>query len=171
MIFNGWTYLLHTLFTGILAYIALIVLLRISGKRTLSKWNAFDFVVTVAFGSTLASALLSRETSLLQGITAFALLILLQFVITRLSVHFAVFERWVKARPTLLLYRGELRHEVLQRERVTTSEVLAALRNAGIAALEDAEAVVLETDGSFSVLAKLDADRASALADVEGYPS
>jgi uncharacterized membrane protein YcaP (DUF421 family) len=169
MFFNSWSHLLHTLVVGILAYAALIVLLRISGKRTLSKWNAFDFVVTVAFGSTLATALLSNDTSLLQSITAFVLLILLQFVITRLSVHSSVFERWIKARPRLLLYRGELHHAVLKRERVTPSEVMAALRNAGIAVLEDVYAVVLETDGSFSVIKRLDAGTASALADVEGY--
>ena len=52
---------LETIITGIIAYIAIIFFLRVSGKRTLSKWNSFDFVVTIAFGSILASILLSTQ--------------------------------------------------------------------------------------------------------------
>lgn len=70
MIFDGWIPILRTLVAGLSAYIALIVILRISGKRTLSKWNAFDYVVTIALGSTLATILLSKDTSLAQGVAA-----------------------------------------------------------------------------------------------------
>ncbi|MBA3959135.1 MAG: DUF421 domain-containing protein, partial [Chloroflexi bacterium] len=59
--------LLRTVVVGLLAYVALIGTLRISGKRTLAKLNAFDLVVTVAFGSVLATALLSPDVSLLSG--------------------------------------------------------------------------------------------------------
>jgi uncharacterized membrane protein YcaP (DUF421 family) len=79
--------LLRTLLVGSLAYAALVVLLRLSGKRTLSKWNMFDLVVTVAFGSTLATALLSKDTSLMQGVAAFALLVALQWALTWASVR------------------------------------------------------------------------------------
>lgn len=86
MIFDGWAPVIRTLLLGTLGYTALVALLRVSGKRTLSKMNAFDLVVTVAFGSTLASMLTSRTVSLAQGIVALALLILLQAINTSLSV-------------------------------------------------------------------------------------
>jgi uncharacterized membrane protein YcaP (DUF421 family) len=76
-LFNSQSYLLNTLIVGILAYIILVFLLRLSGKRTLSKWNSFDFITTVAFGSILATLLLSKDTSLAQGTLGFALLIIL----------------------------------------------------------------------------------------------
>jgi uncharacterized membrane protein YcaP (DUF421 family) len=161
--------LLHTLVVGSLAYVALVLLLRFSGKRTLSKWNAFDLVVTVAFGSTLATALLSRDTTLAQSVLAFGLLVALQWAIAWMSVRSATMERWVKAQPRLLLFQGQLQQEALQQERVTESEVRTALRSQGIMALEDAEAVVLETDGSFSVI-KQRGSSSSALSDVRGYP-
>jgi len=69
----------------------------------------------------------------------------------------------------LLLFQGQLQQEALQQERVTASELRAALRAQGITALEDVEAIVLETDGSFSVL-KQRGSSSSALADVRGYP-
>jgi len=82
MFFQGWTGLWRVLVVGTLAYIALVLLLRISGKRTLAKFNAFDFVVTVALGSTLATILLNNSIALAEGILALALLIGLQYVIS-----------------------------------------------------------------------------------------
>lgn len=154
-----------TLAVGVLAYAVIVVLLRISGKRTLSKWNAFDLVVTVALGSSLATTLLSRNTSLADGVVAFATLIGLQLAITWLSVRIGIVAKLVKARPALLLYRGELLGEAMKRQRVTDSEVLAAVRGHGIADLKQAGAVVLETDGSFSVIAEAPEGERSTLCD------
>jgi uncharacterized membrane protein YcaP (DUF421 family) len=169
MLFGSGSALLRTLVIGSLSYVALVLLLRLSGKRTLSKWNAFDMVVTVAFGSTLATALLSKDTSLVQGVLAFGLLVGLQWAITWLSVRSTTLERWVKAQPRLLLFQGQLQQETLQQERVTESEIRAALRAHGITALDDAEAVVLETDGSFSII-KQRGSSMSAFVDVQGFP-
>lgn len=82
MLFSGWDSLLRILVVGVLAYVALVVFLRVSGKRTLSKMNAFDLVVTVALGSTLATVLLDKDVALAEGASAFALLIGLQFAVT-----------------------------------------------------------------------------------------
>lgn len=170
MFFDDGHSLLQTFVVGSLAYIALVVLLRLFGKRTLAKWNAFDLVVTVAFGSVLATALLSRDTSLAQGILAMGLLVGLQWCITWLSVRSVTVQNWVKSQPRLLLLEGEFQKDALHQERVTESEVKAALRAQGITAIEDVEAVVLETDGTFSIM-KERGSSASALEDVRGYPA
>ena len=167
MFFDGWSDLARTLVVGVLAYAALVLLLRVTGKRTLSKMNAFDFVVTVALGSTLATILLSRDVALAEGVLAFAVLILLQLLITWLSVRSEPVQRLVKAQPALLLYQGRFDHAAMRRERVTEEEILAALRAQGHGAVETVDAVVLETDGSFSVLRQ--AGSGSALANVDGY--
>lgn len=169
MLFDSWTSLLRVLVVGTLAYAALVFLLRVSGKRTLSKMNAFDLIVTVALGSTLATVLLSRDVALVEGVLAFALLIFLQLFITWLSVRSARFQGLLKAEPRLLLHRGRLLPSALRQERVTEEEVRAAVRSQGIASLEEVGAVVLETDGSFSVLREADDGRSSALANVVGH--
>ena len=160
---------LETLFSGVIAYIAIIFGLRISGKRTLSKWNSFDFVVTIAFGSVLASILLSTKDTFGKGIFGFALLVLFQYIITWVAVRSSVIQKLIKAEPALLLYQGEMRHDVMKRERVAEGEILAALRANGISVLEDADAVVLETDGSFSVIKKIKDSSASTLKDVQEF--
>jgi uncharacterized membrane protein YcaP (DUF421 family) len=156
LFFSGWQDLLRTLVIGVLAYASLIIFLRLTGKRTLSKMNAFDLVVTVALGSTLSSILLSRDVALAQGTLALALLVALQYLITWTSVRVRWVRRLVTGEPSLLAYRGHHLPDALRRMRVTEDEVRAAVRSAGMAALDDADAVVLETDGSFSVVRRTD---------------
>ena len=166
MFFNSVSSLQHTAIVGVLGYVGIIILLRISGKRTLSKWNSFDFIVTIALGSILASLLLSESTSLSQGILAFALLIFAQFVLSWLAVRSPWIQRFVKSEPSLLFYQGEFRAAALRDERVSKGEILAAIRVSGCGDLHAIKAVVLETDGSFSVIQQL-GDH-SALQDVRG---
>lgn len=150
--FGGWDSLLRTLVVGVLAYLGLVISLRVSGKRTLSKMNAFDLIVTVALGSTLATILLSKDVTLAQGTLTYVLLIGMQFAVTWSSVRARWVRRLVTGDPALLLYRGELLPAALKKARVTEDELRAALRAAGLPMLDEAEAVVLETDGSFSVV-------------------
>ena len=167
MFFDSIQPVIRIVILGTLAYLTLVILLRTSGKRTLSKWNAFDLVVTVALGSTLATILLSKNVNYTEGFAALGLLILLQFVITSLAVRFRFVQRLVKAEPRFLYRDGCFIAVSLQHERVTEAEVRAAVRGAGFSAMEDVQAVVLETDGSVSVVGRTDSTSASALLDVQ----
>jgi hypothetical protein len=129
----------------LLVYPALILVLRVSGKRTLAKMNAFDLVITVALGSTLATILLSADVSLAEGVLALVLLVALQLAVAWVSGRVGWFRRTVKASPALLLHQGILLEEQLRAERVTAGEVRQAVRSQGIGGLELVEAVVLET--------------------------
>lgn len=171
MFFDSWEGLWRVLAVGAMAYIALLVLLRVSGKRTLSKLNAFDLIVTVALGSTLATVLLSRDVALLEGILAFGVLIGAQYSITALSVRSALVRRLVKSEPRLIFYRGQMLAEPLRAERVTRKEVLAVVRASGLSDLSQVDAVILETDGSFNVIKAGGGDQGTALADVIGLES
>lgn len=151
--FNGWSVLGRTLLIGVLAYVSLVFMLRVSGKRTLAKMNAFDLVVTVAIGSTLATIVLSKSVALAEGLLALALLIGMQFAISWSSTRMPWLRRVVTGEPRLLLRDGTMLDDALRDARVTREEVRAAVRSAGIGALGEVAAVVLETDGSFSVIA------------------
>ena len=165
--FSDWNSLLRTAIIGVLAYSVLIFFLRISGKRTLSKMNAFDLVVTVALGSTLATILLSKDVALAEGALAFAVLIGLQFAVTWSSIRLRWIRRMVTGDPLMLLYRGRFLSAALKQSRVTEDEVRAAVRATGLGSLDEAEAVVLETDGSFSVVRNGCESSQSSLVGVE----
>ena len=164
--FDGWLGVLRTLVVGALAYGALVLFLRVSGNRTLSKMNAFDLVVTVALGSTLATVLLSKDVPLVEGMLGFLLLIALQFVVTWSSVRSGSFRRLIRAEPALLLQQGRMLDDALRVQRVTEAEVRAAIRAAGVGNVEEVEAVVLESDGSFSVVQRGTGGPSSSLQDV-----
>ena len=170
MFFNSLLGLLRVIVVGALAYALLIVVLRLSGKRTLSKMNAFDLVVTVALGSTLATVLLSKDVALAEGALAFALLAFLQFSVAWLSARSRKISELVKSQPKLLFYRGRFQRDEMKTERVAEEEVRQAIRAQGTADIENVEAVVLETDGSFSVITNSEWGRESALDDVGAYP-
>jgi len=174
MFFDTWSGLGRVLVIGTLAYAAVVVLLRASGKRTLTKLNAFDLVVTVALGSTLATVLLSKNVALAEGVLAVALLIFLQFAITWASVRLPWFGRLIKSEPTLLVCRGTFLDSAMRAQRITREEVLARLRAQGVTNVAGVAAVILETDGSMSVVEQasepMTADM-STLANVEGKPS
>ena len=156
MFFNSWDGIWRTMIVGVLAYVALVFLLRISGKRTLSKMNVFDLVVTVALGSTLATILLNKKVALAEGLSAFFILIALQYIVAWLSVRSNRFKRFIKSEPQMLYYKGEYLKEKINKERVLEVEILQAARSSGIDSMDQVEAVVLETDGNISVIKKTD---------------
>lgn len=156
MLFDNWGGLARVLIIGTAAYASLVVMLRLSGNRTLSKMNAFDFIVTVALGSTLATVLLSKSVPLLEGVLALLLLVSLQFAVTWLSVRSPRFSSAIKAEPVLIVYHGQLLYQQMRRARVIEDEVLAAVRGQGLASLAAVEAMLLETDGSFNVVSRSD---------------
>ena len=156
MIFQNWEGVVRTLFVGILAYATLVVFLRLSGQRTLAKLNAFDLVVTIALGSVLSSILLQESIALVEGATAFGLLIGLQLLVAWASVRSARFARLVRSEPTLLAREGRFCHGAMHRERITEPEAVSAIRKAGGGGVADVEYLVLESDGSISAAIRID---------------
>jgi len=152
MFFDDWFGLLRVIVIGAATYAALICMLSISGKRTLSKMNAFDLVVTVALGSTLATVLLDNSVPLAEGVLALALLVCLQFFITWLSVRSELVRRLIKCDATTLARDGAYLDDTMRAQRVTRDEVEAAMRDQGVSDLAQVSSVVLETDGSLSVI-------------------
>ena len=169
MFFDDWAGIWRTVVVGAFAYAGLVLLVRVAGKRTLAKMNAFDLIVTVALGSTLATIVLSKDVALAEGLTAFAILIGLQLAITWLSVRTKIVPSLVKSEPTLVAFGGRAIHEALDAQRVSEEELLQAVRQKGFASVAAVHAVVLETDGSFSVIGEGSRGNDSALRNVSGW--
>lgn len=170
MFFSTWDDVFRVLVVGMLGYAGLVILLRLTGNRTLSQMNSFDFVVTVAFGSTLSSLLIDSKIPLAIGLTGIALLIVLQYVITWLSVRSNAISSLVKTSPTLLLAHGRFLPAAMKKARVTENEIRASLRKHGYGGIEQVSAVILESDGTLSVVAQQQQGSLSAMDGVDGWP-
>jgi uncharacterized membrane protein YcaP (DUF421 family) len=168
--FQDWTSLVRTAVGTTVTYVALIILLRVAGQRTLAKWYAFDLIVTVALGSTFANGVLSKEVSIAQSVLGFVILVALQYGITWIIVRKGKFRIFVNPPPALLVRNGEFQQDIMQHHRVDEADVRAAVRGKDFAGVEQVAAVVLEPDGSFSVIQDLGSSSRSAMVDVVGFP-
>ena len=167
MFFDSWSGLFRTLIMSVAAYISLILLLRTSGKRSIAKLNIFDWVVTVALGSTLATVILSKDVALAEGLAAFAALLGLQYVLAWSALRSRTIRHLVKSDPRLVFYQGRFLHEAMRAERIVEAEVRAVIREQGLADLDEVEAVVLETNGGFSVVPRPETAKRTAFAGMD----
>jgi uncharacterized membrane protein YcaP (DUF421 family) len=164
--FESWRHLLRTAVVGGLSYLLLVAILRGAGKKSLARMNVFDSVYAVALGSTLASAVLSPDVTLADAIVAFVVLIGLQMLLRRVARTSDKLENIINGNPTMVFRSGEFLQTEMDRHQTTEEEILAAIRQKGILALRDVAAVVLETDGKFSVLPTSDTEGETSLCDV-----
>ena len=152
---NGWQALYRILVVGTLCYVALVVILKISRKRTLASLTAFDFVVTVAIGAVFGRLLTAKDVSISEAVTAFLLLAILQLVFAWLQMKFETFAKLFTSRPVLLYYRGQFMEQAMKKERVEKSELIGEARKKGYGNFDEIELVILENDATFSIIGKL----------------
>lgn len=137
---------------AIVFYVFIVSLVRISGKRTTSQMNNFDWIITVAIGSLMSAGILLENVSISDGAVAIAILALCQWVTTWAVMRYEWFAKVVKAKPRLLTHKGQLLEDAMRQERVSKEEIFAKLREKGYTRPQDANWVILETDGKLTVL-------------------
>lgn len=163
---KDWSGLLHVGICAVISYLALFLFIRIPGKRTMSKLNAFDFVVAVTLGSTLSSMILAK-TPILEGLLASGVIIGLQFLLAKLAMESPAMESLINSRPTLLFYEGRFLRDTMERECITEEEILAAVRSYRLESMGEVRAVVMELNGDLTVVRKGVSEGRSSLDDLE----
>ena len=167
LFFDGWYNIGRAAVLSSIGFVALIAILRVSGKRTLSKLNVFDFVFVVAVGSLFAASIVEKDVTLAEGIAAITTLVVFQAVLAELAARSDPFARLINGEPSLLFSRGEFLRRTMKKERITEEEVRAAIRQQGVERIEDVDAVVLENDGTLTVAWTVKRPGASSLVDAK----
>lgn len=142
---------LAILLTSIGIYIAIIILTRIGGKRSFSKMSSFDFAVTVAIGSMIATTVLSKSVSLWAGIAGLTILYAIQ-LLTAFLRRYSVIQKLTDNEPLLLMDGQNILHGNLKKAKVTESDLRSKLREANVLELSQVRAVVFESTGDIAVL-------------------
>lgn len=145
------TSLIAIIVTAIGIYIATIVFTRLAGKRSFSKMSSFDFAMTVAIGSIIATTVLSKSVSLLQGLVGMAVVYILQISLAILR-RFSVVQKIIDNQPLLLMDGEKIIHENLKKARVTEADLRSKLREANVLEISQVRAVVFEATGDIAVL-------------------
>lgn len=153
--FDGWAPIRRMLVVGPLMYVALVVLLRASGSRTLASMNAFDLIVTVAIGAVFGRVLTASDTSLAEAFLALTLLVLLQYLVAWGQTRSRSMRRLVVNPPAILHHHGRFQPAAMRRHRVSEEEVRGAVRKGSIGSMDDVEAVIMESNGECSVIRRV----------------
>lgn len=147
-----WSVLGYVLVSTVGIYAALVVLTRVAGLRSFSKLSGFDFAVTVAIGSVLATVLIAEDPPLVQGVVALAGLYAIQMGVAAVRRRWTWVAGLVNNEPLLLMDGDEVLHENMRRGNMTEGDLRAKLREANVLSREEVRAVVMETTGDVSVL-------------------
>ena len=145
---SAWDIVLRT----VVVYIVLLTGLRLSGKRELGQMTVFDLVVLLLLANAVQGAMVGGDNSLVGGILAAVVLLVLNGVMARVRLRWPRLRRVMEGSPTLLILRGEVILDHLIREGLDQEILEAALREHGVADVADVEMAVLEIDGSISVV-------------------
>lgn len=147
-----WSAVGMTVVSAVGIYAAVILYTRLAGLRSFSKMSSFDFAMTVAVGSLIATTVLTKDPPLLQAAAALAALYALQLGVAQLRVWSESVGKLVDNRPILLMENGRILEDAMRAEEITRSDLLAKLREANVLHFGQVRAVVLETTGDISVL-------------------
>lgn len=167
---DSYDNLIRILVSAPIIYFIVILYIRVVGKRATSQMNSFDWIVTVAMGSLLASTIITKDITLLEGAFSILLLLFLQYSLTKAMVYFPFLRKLVRSTPQLLVYNGEFLDENMEAERIVKNEILSAIRHRGVQNIDEVHAVVLETDASFSVIKMSENNKSYTLSNVQGLP-
>jgi len=152
LFFGNIEKLLRIVLTAVLVYILIVVTTKVSGKRSTSQLNNFDWIVTVMIGSLGASTILLKDIPFIEGSASILTLYLLQYAVTKYASYSPYFGRLILSEPRILFYQGEFLTTAMFEERLTRQELESAMRKEGIHNINDVEAIILESDAMLSVI-------------------
>ena len=135
-------------------YACLMAALRIAGKRELGQLRLFDLVVVLIIANAVQNAMVGPDTSLNGGLLAAFVLIAMNWVVGQLSDRVPWLDTALTGTPTVLVRNGKTFDSSLRRERVSTDELLMALREHGYESPRQVKLAILEVDGTISVVAR-----------------
>lgn len=137
-------------------YFCLILFTRIVGLRSFSKLSSYDLAMTVGIGSILASTVLSKSTSLLQGVFAIGMLFTLQAVLSIIRRKFKPFKALIDNQPIILMVNGAYLYDNLKEAKLSENDIKQILRKNGIKSKSEVFAVIMETTADISVIKSSD---------------
>ena len=145
-----WEFVLR----AVIIYVFLIVLLRITGKRQVGQLAPFDLVLLLVLSNAVQNSMNGGDNSVVGGMISAMTLVGVNWIVGILTYRSKKLEALVEGRPDVLIHDGKLYQQTLERAKLTRHEVMAAVREAGCASIEEVRAALLENDGSISVIPK-----------------
>ena len=140
--------------TAVTVYVLIVIITKVSGKRSTSQLNNFDWIVTVMIGSLGASTILLKDIPLIEGISSILVLYVMQFLVTKYASISPQFSSFILSEPRIVFYQGQFLPDAMRAERLTRQELECAMRSEGVNNFDDVEAIVFESDAQLTIIPK-----------------
>ncbi len=137
---------------GVLTYVFLLIVLRITGKRQIGQLAPFDLVLLLVLSNAVQNAMNGGDNSFTAGVISALSLIATNYLVGILTARSKKLEAWIEGRPRILLRDGHIDEAVMRAEKITHHELMAALRAAGCCNIRDVHFAVLENSGQITVV-------------------
>ncbi len=151
-VFTSWTTVPLIVLSAMTMYLALIALTRVAGIRSFSKMSGFDFAVTVAIGSVLASIIVAKDPPIFSGVAALSILFAIQIGFAALRCRWDFIGGLSDNKPRLIMIGDTIQYDQLRKAKMTEGDLMGKLREANVLDFSQVELVVAETTGDVSVL-------------------
>lgn len=146
---------MHAVIRGAIVYLALLLIFRVAGKRTLAQTTPFELVLLLILSETIQQAIVHNDQSLTTGLLLVCTLVGLSIALSLLKQKFPAVDLWLDGQPLVLIEGGQMRHERMEKSRVDESDILESARmQEGVERLEQIEYAVMERSGDISVVPK-----------------
>ena len=147
----GLPLILEKVLRTIIIYIALIIGLRLAGKRELAQLNPFDLVVLLSLSNTVQNAIIGNDNSLSGGLIGALALLALNYLVVRFLFRHRRLDEILEGAPTVLVEHGGVKQAALAKELLTTAELMTVLHRQGFETVEEVERCILQPGGTFDV--------------------
>jgi uncharacterized membrane protein YcaP (DUF421 family) len=145
---------LEKILRPIVVYMALVIGLRLAGKRELAQVNTFDLVVLLTLSNTVQNAIIGNDNSVTGGIIGAATLLLMNYVVVRFVSRNKRAEELLEGSEDVLIKGGIVQQAILDREVITQTELEIAAHRQGFGSLEEIQTATLEPEGGISFIGK-----------------
>jgi uncharacterized membrane protein YcaP (DUF421 family) len=146
---------LEKIIRPVIVYVALVLGLRIFGKRELAQLNPFDLVVLLSLSNTVQNAIIGEDSSVVGGLIGAFSLLTINYLVVRFLFKHRRLDQWMEGRPTVLIDDGRVVPEALASELLTLSELRTVAHRQGFAHLSEVKRCVLEPGGVFAIQGKV----------------
>lgn len=154
--FDSSETLIRIVLSSVIVYICIVAFHKVSGKRSTSQLNNFDWVVTVMIGSIGASTIVLDSVPIVEGMASIVSLLALQYLVTKYAAISPEFANFIVSEPRVVFYQGQFLPEAMRKERLTRQEIECAMRSEGIHDYDQVAAVVFESDAKLTIIPKRD---------------
>ena len=149
--------MLVVFFRAIILFIVIFLVIRLMGKRELSKIQPYELAIIVMISDLAAAPMQSRDTQIFAGIVPIIVLLIVYILFTLILQSSNKVEKVICGTPTLIIFKGKIIEEQLKKQQLTIEEVMSSLRSKDIYKVQDVAYALLETNGSLNAVKKSDA--------------